>query len=170
MISKITNIMNNIEYGYLDVNNQKHLEFDESFANLYKLQSPEETLRNKVGICWDQVELERYLLEKENVEFKTYFIVHYDNMTCPTHTFLIYKQEDKYYWFEHSWEKNRGVKVFDTELEALKYIKEKFIIDELNNKYNYKNLLIYEYTKPTFGIGVLDFFKHCENGKNIIIK
>lgn len=82
------------------------------------------------------------------MEFKTYFIVHYDDDKCPTHTFLIYKENNKYYWFEHSWEKYRGIKAFDTEIDALKDIKEKFIKDELNNKYNSMNLCIYEYSTP----------------------
>ena len=169
MRTNIMNIMNDIKYGYFDFNNQIHKNVDKNFLSLYKLQSPQETLENKVGVCWDQVELERYLFEKEDIEFKTYFIVHYDDDKCPTHTFLIYKENNKYYWFEHSWEKYRGIKAYDTEIEVLKDIKEKFIKDELNNKYNSMNLCIYEYSTPEYGINVLNFYKHCEKGKNIII-
>ena len=164
------NIMNDIKYGYFDFNNKIHINIDEDFSILYKLQSPQETLEHKVGVCWDQVELGRYLFKKEEMEFKTYFIVHYDDDKCPTHTFLIYKENNKYYWFEHSWEKYRGIKAFDTEIDALKDIKEKFIKDELNNKYNFMNLCIYEYSTPEYGINVLNFYKHCENGKIVIIQ
>lgn len=169
MSTHIMNIMNDIKYGYFDFNNKIHINIDEDFSILYKLQSPQETLEHKVGVCWDQVELERYLFKKEEMEFKTYFIVHYDDDKCPTHTFLIYKENNKYYWFEHSWEKYRGIKAFDTEIDALKDIKEKFIKDELNNKYNFMNLCIYEYSTPEYGINVLNFYKHCENGKIVII-
>lgn len=65
------NIMNDIKYGYLDINGNIHYVIDEDFDSKYKLQSPNETLNNKVGVCWGQVELERYLFEKENIEFKT---------------------------------------------------------------------------------------------------
>lgn len=170
MVNNIMTQMNNIEYGYLDINGIIHSNTDELFSELYKLQSPQETLKNKIGVCWDQVELERYLFEKDNIEFKTYFIVHYDNDSCPTHTFLIYKENNKYFWFEHSWEKYRGIKSYDTELEALKDIKEKFISTELNGVYNYMNLCIYEYSKPKYGVNVLEFYKHCENGNNVIVK
>ena len=161
--------MSDIKYGYCDCNNQIHRHIDNDFSIIYKLQSPKETLEHKVGVCWDQVELERYLFKKEDIEFKTYFIVHYDNDKCPTHTFLIYKENNKFFWFEHSWEKYRGIKSYNTEIDALKAIKEKFIKDELNNKYNPMNLCIYEYSKPKYGINVLDFYKHCEKGRNIII-
>ena len=39
-----------------------------------------------------------------------------------------------------------------------------------NNEYNYMSLCIYEYSKPNYGINVLEFYKHCERGNNIIIK
>lgn len=170
MIEDLMVIMNDIKYGYMDNKGEIHNDANDEFSELYKLQSPQETLENKIGVCWDQVELERYLFKKKNIEFKTYFIVHYDNDRCPTHTFLIYKDNNKYYWFEHSWKKHRGITVYDSELEALKDIKDKFVKDELNNEYNYMNLCIYEYSKPDYGINVLEFYKHCENGNNIIIK
>ena len=163
------NIMNDIKYGYFDTNNKIHQSVDKEFAYLYKLQSPQETLEHKVGVCWDQVELERYLFKKVNIEFKTYFIVYYDTDKCPTHTFLIYKEKNMFFWFEHSWEKYMGIKSYDTEIEALKDVKKKFIKDELKNNYNSRNLCIYEYSNPEYGINVLDFYKHCEKGKNIFI-
>ena len=89
MENDIMNIMNDIKYGYLDINGNIHFDIDEDFESLYTLQSPGETLNNKVGVCWDQVELERYLFDKKNIKFNTYFIVYYSDNICPTHTFLI---------------------------------------------------------------------------------
>ena len=43
-------------------------------------------------------------------------------------------------------------------IELIKDIKQKFITTELNNNYNSTNLVIYEYTKPIYGIGVKDQF------------
>ena len=91
MENDIMDIMNDIKYGYLDINGNIHYVIDKDFGSLYKLQSPRETLNNKVGVCWDQVELERYLFDKKNIKFNTYFIVYYSDNICPTHTFLIYK-------------------------------------------------------------------------------
>ncbi len=58
-------VLNNIEYGYKDKDNHLHFFIDDNFSSNYVLQSPLEVLQNKVGVCWDQVELERSLfLEK----------------------------------------------------------------------------------------------------------
>ena len=142
MENDIMNIMNDIKYGYLDINGNIHYVIDKDFESLYTLQSPGETLNNKVGVCWDQVELERYLFDKENIKFNTYFIVYYSDNICPTHTFLIYKIDNDYYWFEHSWEKYRGIRKYSSENSALNDIKEKFINDELNNNYDDTNLFL----------------------------
>lgn len=124
MENDIMNIMNDIKYGYLDINGNIHYVIDKDFESLYTLQSPGETLNNKVGVCWDQVELERYLFDKKNIKFNTYFIVYYSDNICPTHTFLIYKIDNDYYWFEHSWEKYRGIRKYSSENIALNDIKE----------------------------------------------
>ena len=169
MIDNIKDKMEDIKYGYVDIKGVIHNEVDDKFSEHYKLQTPDEVLINKIGVCWDQVELERFLFDKNNIDFKTYFIVYYDNDKCPTHTFLIYKDGNNFCWFEHSWEKYRGISVYNSELEALSDIRNKFINEELNGVYDYMNLCIYEYSRPEYGIKVLDFYKHCESGRNIII-
>ena len=34
------------------------------FYHQYRLQSPRQVVENRVGVCWDQVELERYIFSK----------------------------------------------------------------------------------------------------------
>ena len=72
MENDIMDIMNDIKYGYLDINGNIHYVIDKDFESLYKLQSPGETFNNKVGVCWDQVELERYLFDKKNMRTEYY--------------------------------------------------------------------------------------------------
>ena len=163
----IMNLMENIEYGWLDKFKIKHFEVDNTFATSYILQSPEELIISKLGVCWDQVELERYYFEKNNISVKTYFIVHYDNDKCPTHTFLTYDKNNKVYWFEHSWFKYKGIHEYNNINELLNDIKQKFISTELNNIYNKDNLYIYEYNKPQYGIGVESFYNHCESSNKV---
>ena len=121
---------------------------DETYATLYRLQGPESLLTSKCGVCWDQVELERYYFSLSNYEFKTYIIVYFKDDTYPSHTFLIYKIDNDYYCFEHSWEKYRGIRKYSSENSASNDIKEKFINDELNNNYDDTNLFIFKYSKP----------------------
>ena len=164
---EIMDLMNNIEYGWLDKDNVKHSFIDESFSDDYILQSPREVIKNKIGVCWDQVELERYFFRGNDWNIKTYFIVHYDGDKCPTHTFLTYEKNDKYYWFEHSWERFRGIHEYNTEKDLLLDIKNKFIRYELNNMYKNENLVLYEYKRPKYHISVKEFYNHCEKGKYI---
>ena len=164
-MNNIMLLMEEIELGYLDKNNEYHYLIDDD----YHLLSPEEINIKKVGICWDQVEYERYLFDKQNIKNNTYFIVHYDNDKCPTHTFLIYEDNNKYYWFEHAWEMFKGIHEYNSEKEALKFIKEVFIKYELNNNYDNNSLKIYKYDKPEYGLSISDFYKHCEKGEIINI-
>lgn len=156
-------LMDTIDYGWVDKNGHCHYDFDQSFGINYSLQAPKEVKTNKIGVCWDQVELERYYFQ--NWFIKTYFIVHYVDNKCPTHTFLTYEKNNKYYWFEHSWERFKGIHEYTTQKELLIDVKKKFIKYELNNQYNKNNLVIYEYSKPKYHISVLEFYKHCEQGK-----
>lgn len=164
---EIMALMQNIKYGWLDKNGNKHDIVDASFSCDYILQSPKEIIKNKVGVCWDQVELERYYFEGKDWNIKTFFIIHYDTDKCPTHTFLTFEKNNKYYWFEHSWEMFRGIHEYNTLKELLLDIQNKFIKYELNNNYNKNNLCIYNYSKPKYHLNVIEFCNHCERGLKI---
>lgn len=164
---EVMNLMNQIDYGWMDKNFKFHREVNNLFSNNYILQEPREVVQNKVGICWDQVELERHYFKNNDWNIKTYFIVYYDNDKCPTHTFLSFQKNDNYFWFEHAWEKFRGIHQYSSLKELLTDIKSKFIENELNNNYDQTNLVIFEYQKPKYHISVQQFYRHCEFGKRI---
>ena len=165
---EIMNLMNDIEYGWVDKFGNKKDIVDETYSDNYILQSPKELMISKIGVCWDQVELERYYFK--GYDIKTYFIAYYDDNKCPTHTFLTYKKEDKYYWFEHSWKKYKGIHEYTSIDLLLSDIKEKFINDikeDYNNKLDMDYLCLYEYKKPNYHISTEEFYKHCEGGFKI---
>ena len=166
---EIMNLMENIEYGWIDKNNNKYNVVDESYSDNYILQDPKEIIKNKIGVCWDQVELERYYFKGNDWNLKSYFIVHYDNDKCPTHTFLTFEKNNKYYWFEHAWERFRGIHEYQTQKELLFDVKNKFIKYELNNNYEKNNLIIYNYKKPKYHLNTQEFYRHCESGHHISI-
>jgi len=167
---EIMNMMNQINYGWVDKNHQKHENLDDTLFDNYQLQSPKELLESKLGFCWDQVELERYLFQGNDLDIKTYFIINYDGDKCQTHTFLTFQKNNKYYWFEHAWEKFRGIHEFNTLKELLLTVRKKFIESELNNKYQKENLIIREYKKPKYHSSIPEFYHYCEQGKYIDIK
>ena len=161
----VMELMSDIEYGWVDQDNQKHMIVNDTYSDNYLLQTPEEVIKNKIGVCFDQVELERYYFK--GYDIKTYFIVYYDNDKCPTHTFLTFKKNNQFYWFEHSWEKYRRIYEYDTLKELLIDVQSKFIETELHGDCLKENLIIKEYAKPKYHISVAEFYKHCENG-NIV--
>lgn len=161
---EVMDLMKNIKYGWVDKNNNKHSIVDSSYSDNYILQSPHQVIKNKIGVCWDQVELERYYFKGNDWNIKTFFIVYYDGDKCPTHTFLTFEKNNKHYWFEHSWKKFSGIHEYESLKELLLDIKDKFINNELDNDYVLKNLVLYEYKKPKYNISVQEFYKHCESG------
>ena len=173
VLETIMDKMNEINYGF-NLNNQNIYPQDDkqwsnNFSKQYFLQSPQELINSKLGVCWDQVELERYYFEQEKIQCDSYFIVEYDGVEYPTHTFMIITLNGKYYWFEHSWEPYRGIKKFDTIELALLDIKTKFKKMLMNRNISFEEISIYKYEKPIYGINSNDFFKHCEQGEKIII-
>ena len=167
---EIMNLMQNIDYGWLDKNGNKHRVADEKISNNYMLQNPKEIIKNKIGVCWDQVELERYYFKGNDWNVKTYFIVYYDGGKCPTHTFLTYEKNDKYFWFEHSWKRFEGIHEYNTKKDLLLDVRDKFIRYELSNQCDSENIVLYEYKKPKYHITILEFFKHCESGVKILLE
>lgn len=164
--------MNQINYGFVDSDNNIYLDnnenWDNEFGKLYRLQSPKKLLETKCGVCWDQVELERYLFNKKNIKVSTYFIISNDNKIYPTHTFLICKLSNKYYYFEHSWQPYRGIKEYNSELEIVRYVRDNFI--KMLKKENIKvNIEIYKYEMPQYEIDANTFINHCTNGEKINI-
>ena len=163
---EVMELMKDIKYGWIDKDNNKYIDDFELFSEKYILQSPTDVIKNKVGVCWDQVELERYYFKPNAWNIKTFFLVHYDGDKCPTHTFLTFEKDNKHYWFEHSWEIFRGIHEYNTEKELLLDIKNKFIKNDLNN-YIPEHLDLHQYKKPKYHISVQDFFNHCDSGKHI---
>ena len=118
---KVMEKMEQISYGWLDIYDKKHINTIENLTELYRVSSPSEVLENKIGICFDQVELERKLFELD-YETKSYAI--YTNHMA--HSFLILYKKESYIYFEHSSSKSKGIYYFSTEEEAVADATKKF--------------------------------------------
>ncbi len=167
-VAEIFESINKINYGWQDNRGNKHDKLGSNFRSDYILQTPAQTIESGVGICWDQVELERYYFEKNNIDCETYFIVYYDQNkhNDPSHTFLTFEDAGKYYWFEHPYGKYRGVHQYESKNELLFDVRNKFLNDDFDVNDD-RNLCMYKYTKPEFGISVPEFYAHCASGENI---
>lgn len=163
IINKVYNILKEVEYGYCDKYLNKHIDFS-NIDNDYRLQTPKELLKSKLGICWDQAELIRYLLEKENISSDNYFIIGFNDFSCCTHTFNICKVNDKYYYIENAWVINSGIYEYAKLEDALNFIKDKFL-----ENFNIDVYELYKYDKPMFKISSNEFINYCRKGKRIWI-
>ena len=173
-ILEISDELRNIEYGFKDKNGANLINsesWDKNFYNFYYLLSPEELLHSKCGVCWDQVELERKLFNDANINCDTYFIYIDDNENLPSHTFLIFQLNDKYYWFEHSWYDMKGIHEYNNIKALLNDVKNKFIDsrkNEINSNLNYETF-IYKYNKPKYHISCDEFYSYIKTQERINI-
>lgn len=168
-VMDLMQFLENIENGWMDIDKNVYINTEKGFKKKYVLSRPEEVIENKVGTCYDQVELERLLFKELGLKFNTYFMVYYDAKKLYTHTFLVYEEKEKFYWFEHALENSRGIHEYLSLYDLLKDVKEVF---QKNNKLKNMDsdyLCIYKYKKPKAHIGLKDFYKHCENGENVLI-
>ncbi len=163
-IEDIKNIMNGISYGSID--RESKLICDNITDN-YRLMRPQEVIKYKVGLCFDQVELLRNFFRKLDVDFCTYFIRYYGKDITPSHTFLVFYENDKVYWFENAFLKYKGIHEYNSLESLLKDVVDKFM--NSINESNLDNLVIYQYTKPRYGMDVDEFFSHAESGKLIVL-
>lgn len=166
---EIMKLMDQIQYGWVDQNDQKHLIMNDSYSDTYKLQSPKQLEKTQLGTCWDQVELQRYYFKNHAANIHTYFICYYGTDQLYSHTFLTYEKEDKVVWFEHAWNPYAGIHIYHDLEELISDVKEKFIVQQIKEPFSDGGLLVREYSKPHYGITFSAFFQHCEKGNIILV-
>ena len=158
---------NNITYGFIGKNGKKYQNFSsEEWLKEGIVQNGEEVLKSKIGTCYDQVELERLWFENHHFEVKTIFIwfeVDYEN-DYPTHTFLVYKNNHKWYWFEHAFEDCWGIHEFESLEETINTVISKqleYAISIGIAKESDKKLIkSYEYMKIIEPLTIEEFINH----------
>lgn len=166
----------NIEYGYVGKENKIYstddVDFGKNFDTEYFLQTPEQLIASKHGVCWDQTELEREWFLKKGYDFKLFFLafIKEELNNLPTHTFLVYKNDDKFYWFENSFGSQRGIHEYKG-LDAL-------IKDVKNRQFDYakkecwateddfKDITVFEYETPNFGSNPEEFIANIINNNS----
>ena len=170
---------NNINYGYLGkdgrVYNYTDPDFEQEWFKEYILETHEQVLENLSGNCWDQVEFERAWFLENNYEIKTIYemvLLDYDN-DYPSHSFLTYKENNNWYWFENADFNNRGIHKFNSFEELINYQYKKHL--ELLNTFNItdeeiEKIIITEFTKPKENSTAHEYLEHVINSKQLIDK
>lgn len=118
---KLNKEMNSWDYGVL-INGKKQIDNDDIDWTQYRT-IPIMLVRSKqVGVCWDFVNYEAEWFQKNGFKFKTFYIQIDDKNMCPSHTFLVFESNGKYYYFESAWFKYQGIKEFRSYSDAFYYV------------------------------------------------
>lgn len=158
-----------IEYGCITKRGRVYTPDDTNFMRDYQLQSPEQTYQCKIGVCWDQVELQRVVFQELHIEHITvYFVDHIDDTTRPSHTALLFKKGGGWYWFENSFGPHRGIHGrYRAVLDILHDIKQAM---RKHNRYDKTGIFLYSYyDQPPYGISAAEFMRHCEGSDGALL-
>ncbi len=164
-------MQSNFYYGWIDKFGNKHKGSND--ADLYSLQTPNELLTSHLGICWDMTELARcFFKNMTSLKFETYYLFYDDDKGCPSHSILVFYDNDSVYWFEPMFNDNicfyGGIHKYNNIFELLKDFKRIFIKNALlkkfiNPDYDKEKFYIYKYEQPKYHINGHELREHIDN-------
>jgi hypothetical protein len=161
-IRKFNKELSKIKYGWYDKEGKLHESLkDGNFSKNYRMQYIEDVKKHKSSICWDLCEVEREYFKKKKYSFMTVFAVLKKYKKKPCHTFLVFKDKGKYYWFESSWDKMKGVREYNSLEELFDEVRNNFEDFTKNKDFNKEEIEFYKYKKPKDKIGCNGFYIHC---------
>lgn len=144
-IVKFNKELNLYEYGIL-INGKVHTEDDIDLSQ-YRTIPVRDFKKYRAGVCWDFVNYEADWFKRHRYEFNTYYIQIDNNADCPSHTFLVFRYNNKSYYFESSWMSHQGIYEFDTDNEAVSYV-----LKNHTEEFNKGNHPVYAWKYDTNGL------------------
>ena len=124
----------NIEYGWLDLNKEKHIMTMKDFRKLYRTVTIKDTIEAGLGVCIEQVHLMHYLFDKINIPNKMFCCRIYEPDDYNNyeeeehmHCFLLYYIDGDVYHIEHPNFNRTGIYKYSNEREAISSIVEYYI-------------------------------------------
>ena len=166
-IKKFYNEIKDINYGWHDKNKVLHEKLTEGdFAKEYKMQRIKDIKKTNYAICWEMCELQRKYFRKRQIKHYTIFAILKKHKRLPCHTFSVIEYNNKYYWFEASWSKEKGIHEFNSLTEILEFYRNNFH-DFCKGEYNPNNLEFYKYLKPPIRMNCNMFYFWCMHGIKI---
>lgn len=163
--------MDCIQYGWMDKSGNVCGTGDDDdenhFFNEYRLQSPGQLINTKVGVCWDQTELERSWFKKHGYPNTVIYVEVNDDKNCPSHSFLIYKNpgdDQTVYWFEHSWGQYKGIYKYNDLRSCVHDVVTKCVVSfNTTGKTIVRNMN----TPPKYGCSCDEFMNHAHRSDAI---
>lgn len=158
---------NNMNY-YMHNKNYQGPADAKAFEKYYYVLTPKEFAHYEGGVCWDYVAYQADYFKKNypSLDYKVFYIasIHEDPDDIPTHTFMLFKYEGKWFWFESSWKAYIGIWEFSSIPAALTYIANAHKIHAIKEPgiSRFKETTINEYNpldKTLFGLNCVEFME-----------
>lgn len=167
---ELLEFMSDFKYEWMDKDGIFHEELTPDMYENYSLMTPEKVLINKKGICADQSEFERDWFSKNNYEHKVMVIQIEREGSAPGHQFLVYKENNNYYWFENAWYDERGIHEYSTYEDLIEDIKHKFIVQNNIVEQELNKIEIFEQIRYPYNMSYeeMDKYKYKEELKKIL--
>lgn len=159
-IEELYDFLNTFKYG-IKVGESVYYNDDvNEHINKWHLQSVEDIVKNKIGICYDFVEVERDWFLRQGYHCLTIFLifaVDYEN-NYPTHTLLAYEHQNKWYHFEVADYLHQGIHEYTSLDELINQV----MINQINyanlNNSEIKNKLkVYTYDTPKLNCSFIEY-------------
>lgn len=132
-----------------------------------KLMSPEDVFNAKKGSCHDQVMFEDYFFKKMGISHGKIFLIEYnegEQEGGKTHSFIYYKDNNKFYWFENAWGGEEGI---HGPYNSLNDLKDEVTEKTLKNS-RYNNVEFSTVKNVETGMNLGDFVSSCLESTNIM--
>ena len=160
-------LLSEIDYGFIDHHNNKlvkknspQIYYLDTLFREYYLQSPFDVINNKIGLCYDHVELMRHWLIKHGYDVNTFYSNIYN------HSIITFKDNDKYYWMETSLKKYIGIH----EYKSINILLNDYINKMMNDtKLDYDLFELYYFNDVKYGCDFYDYVMNIKNKKDNLI-
>lgn len=160
--------MSDFKYEWMDKEGNFHQDNIPEMYESYSLMSPEEVLKYKKGICVDQAEFERDWFDKKGYEHKVMVIQLKRENEWPGHAFLIYKDNNKYCWFENAWHSQKGIHIYNSYEELISDVKKRFIEQNDITEEEIKRIETFEQPRYPYHLSYEEMDKYDINNSKVI--
>lgn len=149
-------------------------ETPEEFGQLYRLANPTQFEKQRGGVCWDYVTYEYNWFKKNypQIPVTAWYIVFDDGKTYPTHTYITFKYNHAYYYFESAFKSIQGLYSANNESDILSAVLK--AMDAYNHGILNHDYYVYKYNPidpRLFGSTCEDFMKFIEdNGTEVSMR
>jgi hypothetical protein len=168
VLKNIIKVTHDITYGWIDKNNIKHTQAKKNFfIENYRYSSVEDTLKNRVGTCFEIAALMKYYLDQNSIDGDNYIIMYNIPDKICKHATCVAYIDNKYYLVENSWILEEPVLSFDTLNDLLVFMIKRFPKMYKLEPFDPSLIEVYKYSNPKVGLSYEEFVNYVKQGEKI---